>query len=144
MRGAIVLAAAILGFAAPAAGKNLCGRFDTDQRFFLLEKVKTKLGAHGPVTGYLTDGTDSWPIYGTYGVYTTLVMTVSANEAFGRLGFGAQLIVHNWTAPLASGTQGTRASLIADGAAGTLNDFPADTVTWVDCKTVPKFAAFLE
>jgi hypothetical protein len=141
------LAAAAIGSAAPSAAKTLCGSLEPatnfDFRYYVLEKVKTKIGSHGIVSGYLVseDGTTSAPFAASYAVYSDVYANVSASWGTTQVFYGYPVWHLNFGAPLIeeAPTTGQAYMSVVDGLAGTVSDGSQFETTWADCKVVPKF-----
>jgi hypothetical protein len=140
------LAAAAIGSAAPTAAKTLCGSLEPatnfDFRYYVLEKVKTKIGSHGIVSGYLVseDGTVSAPFAASYAVYSEFYLQVAASWGTTQAFYGYPVWHLNFGAPLTEDVAPGQAYMsIVDGLDGTVSDGSQFETTWADCKAVPKF-----
>jgi hypothetical protein len=137
------LLADLAGAAVPAGAKTLCGAIDppTPYPFYVIDKVKTKRGSYGAVSGYLinADSSESAPFAGSYAVYSDFAVNVSASwgTTQGYTGYAT------WTFNFAAPTEGSSPSggylTVVDGFNGAITDGGTVETTWVDCKTVPKF-----
>ena len=138
------LFAGLVGTAAPSAAKNLCGRIHfTDAQVYVLEKISTRPGAHGAVSGYFVRESDQQrsPFSGSYALFGDL-LEVSVAQGVYSSGFDYSTRHHNFGAPLSDSEIGNDYITDVDGNAGTVTSVsPAPQVNWVDCKTVPKFLA---
>jgi hypothetical protein len=139
---AAAAALALLGAAAPSGAKTVCGQFgDPDGRFFVLAKVKTKVGSLGPVVGYLiTPAGIGTPFSGHYSVVSDDRIFVSASDGAGQEGVSSVTNLRNWSAPFAADTgNGTQYGARVDGQGQTVTPIQATSVSFEDCKNVPKF-----
>jgi hypothetical protein len=139
---AVAAIAALLGIALPSGAKTVCGQFgDPDGRFYVLEKVKTKNGAHGSVVGYLiTEAGEGTPFSGSYFIFGGSEIWVAATEGVGQGGFGAAARFRNWSAPISADTgNGQQYVVQVNGTAGTVTELPTTSTSFEDCKNVPKF-----
>jgi hypothetical protein len=135
---------ALLLVTAPSAGaKTICGALDpvTPFPFYVLEKVKTKLGSHGTASGYLVnaDGTESAPFSASYAVYNDVYVHVSATWGTTQGYFGYVTRTFNFGAPFLEGATAGGYLTVTDGFDGTVSDGGTFDVDWADCKDVPKF-----
>lgn len=134
----------LLLLAAHSAGaKTLCGALDptTPFPFYVLEKVKTKIGSHGTASGYLVnaDGTASAPFSASYAVYNGVYVNVSATWGTTQGYFGYATWTMNFGAPYLEGTEAQAYLTVVDGFDGSITDGGTVEVAWADCKDVPKF-----
>jgi hypothetical protein len=138
-----VLLACIACAALPAGAKTLCGAIEppTPYPFYVVDKVKTKRGSYGAVSGYLVnaDSTESAPFSGSYAVYSDFAVNVSAawGTTQGYLGYATQIF--NFQAPTEGSSPSQGYLTVIDGFNGTVLDGGTFETTWVDCKDVPKF-----
>jgi hypothetical protein len=140
MRIASLLLTGFLVAAAPSSAKTLCGQLgDPDGRFFVIYKVKTKIGAIGPVHGYfITPAGGGTPFSGHYSVVTDDQILLTTSDGTGTGGFGPATNLRNWSAPIGpddgNGTQyGTQ---VNEGATAAIT---TTSTSFEDCKNVPKF-----
>jgi hypothetical protein len=136
---AAVVLAGLLGGASPSTGKTVCGTLgDANDRFYVIEKIRTKVGARGLVSGYFISTGNSSPFSGHYAVFVEGVVFVSVSEGFSRNGFVNATTFHSFSAPLAEAETGTGYATRIDGINDTVAGLTPTTTAWVDCKTVPK------
>lgn len=134
----------LLLLAASSAGaKTICGALDPTIPFpfFVLEKVKTKIGSHGIASGYLVnaDGTDSAPFSASWAVYNDVYVNVSATWGTTQGYFGYPVWTFNFGAPIAEGGTAGGYMTLVDGFDGSITNIGTFDVAWADCKEVPKF-----
>lgn len=132
--------AALLGSGVSASAKTVCGQFgDPDGRFYVLERVKTKTGSHGPLIGYLvSDAGQRVPFSGHYAVFSGSWILVHAAEGPGSTGFGATTRLRNWEAPIRADVPNSAMyGSAVDGNA--VAEIPSTSTSFEDCKNVPKF-----
>ena len=137
------LLALLLLSAHSAGAKTICGALDptTPFPFYVLEKVKTKLGSHGTASGYLVnaDGTESAPFSASYAVYNDVYVNASATWGTTQGYFGYVTWTFNFGAPFVEGATAGGYLTVTDGFDETVSDGGTVDVDWVDCKDVPKF-----
>jgi hypothetical protein len=135
---------ALLLLIAPAAhAKTICGALDPTSPFpfYVLEKVKTKIGSHGAAHGYLVnaDGTDSAPFSTSWAVYNDQYVNVSATWGTTQGYFGYPVWTFNFGAPFTDGGTAGGYMTLVDGFDGSITNIGTFDVAWADCKDVPKF-----
>jgi hypothetical protein len=136
---AAAVLASLLGSASQSAAKTVCGTLgDTNDRFYVIEKIKTKDGARGLVSGYFVGTGSSSPFSGHYFVAGGVAF-LSVSEGVSSNGFANSSRLHNFSAPLAEGGSGTGFATVVNGASDTVLGLTPTTTGWVDCKTVPEF-----
>lgn len=140
---ASLLLAGMAGAALPAGAKTLCGAIEppTPYPFYVIDKVKTKRGSYGALSGYLiaADSSSSAPFSGSYAVYSDYWTNVSAAWGTTQGSFGYTTRLFNFQAPNDEIAPSQGYLTIVDGFHGTVTDGGVFETTWVDCKTVPKF-----
>jgi hypothetical protein len=136
---AALLAVATTGLSRPAAAKKLCLETTAPEGagnpyVYVLEKVKLKSGAYGPVHGYLVraDGDQAFALSGSYAVYGDAAeFTVLLGAYFGAYGYTYR--VHQFGIGVdGSGGQDYNRTIATDLETETVGD-----TTTVDCKTAP-------
>ena len=145
-RAAALAAAGLLAAAAPAAAKTVCGQFgDPDGRFFVLNKVKTKVGSYGHLSGYfITPAGTATPFSGHYAVFSASRILVTAIEGVHQTGFGPGFTVYNFEAFLTDdGSTSNRYAVRTDGNTETVQGVATTSTSFESCKNVPKFGATL-
>jgi hypothetical protein len=98
----LVVVAALLLASVPSGANTLCGQLgDPDGRFFVIYKVKTKLGSLGPVHGYfITEAGVGTPFSGHYGVTAEDYIVLTTSDGSGANGFSAATNFRNWSVPI--------------------------------------------
>jgi hypothetical protein len=139
----LLLLLSLLLLTSSAGAKTICGSLDPTAPFpyYVLEKVKTKIGSHGTAGGYLVnaDGTASAPFAASYAVYNDVYVNVAATWGTTQGYFGYPVWTFNFGAPIAeSGTAGGYMTVV-DGFNGSITNAGTFDVAWTDCKEVPKF-----
>jgi hypothetical protein len=136
----LALAAAILAAAAPSAAKTLCGQLgDPDGRFYVLYKVKTKVGTIAPVHGYfITPAGAGTPFSGHYSVVSDDELYLTTSDGSGTSGFGAATNLRNWSAPL-SATAGNGNHYGTQVNEAVTSAIVSTSTSFEECKNVPKF-----
>ena len=143
MSKSLLLLLTFLLLASSAGAKTLCGSLDptTPFPYFVLEKVKTKIGSHGTAGGYLVnaDGTDSAPFSASYAVYNDVYVNVSATWGTTQGYYGYPVWTFNFGVPIAEGGTAGGYMTHVDGFDGSITNIGFFDVAWADCEDVPKF-----
>jgi hypothetical protein len=137
---AVTLSAAMLASAAPSGAKTVCGQLgDPDGRFYVIFKVKTKVGTIAPVHGYfITQAGVGTPFSGHYSVGNADRITLTTSDGSEPTGFGPATNLRNWEAPShAAGGDGNHYGTLVNE--GTTSTIPSTSTSFEDCRNVPKF-----
>jgi hypothetical protein len=143
MRTALLFLATLLLAAEPGGAKTVCGQLgDPDGRFYVIYKVKTKVGALGPVHGYfITQAGVGIPFSGHYSVQPDGRLRLTTSDA-GSPGVAPATNLRNWTAPVAAGDEnGNQVGTNVDGDLGTVSEIAATSTSFEPCANVPKFGS---
>ena len=137
--GTLMLVAALLATATPSGAKSVCGKLgDPDGRFYVILKVKTKVGTVAPALGYfVTPAGVSTTFSGHYSMTSVDTLILTTLDGLGANG-GEGTNLRNWSASTtAAAGEGAAYGTNVNGAVTT--EIPPLTTTFLACSNVPKF-----
>src|SRR5262249_44563511 len=130
--------------AAPAAAaKPLCGLIAPPIDpfvYYYIDPLKTKAGAYGAVSGYLSneDGSRTAPFSGSYAMYSDIFANLAIAWGMSSFFFGYLNQNFNCEAPLVPATDGGGYLTKIDGDHGTVANGGVYSTSLIDCEGVPE------